>query len=106
MCENLKLLDTIPEFAILVGGRESLPAGDCFSDSAINIRENAVRKSVLEAIRQGEWDFEPEKVQENNYESTVAMPGTDEKLSVMAARVEAGLPLWHGSDRTEYDDES
>ena len=70
----------------------------------IAIVEHGARKSVLEAIRQGEWDFEPEKVQEINYDSTGAMPGSNEKLSVMAARVEAGLPLWHGSDRTEYDD--
>jgi hypothetical protein len=66
---------------------------------------NGVRKSVLEAIRQGMWDFEPEKVQEGLFDSTAAMPGTDEKLSVMAERVREGLPLWHGNDRTEYDDE-
>jgi hypothetical protein len=33
------------------------------------------------------------------------MPGTNEKLSVLAARVEAGLPLWNHNDRTEYDDD-
>ncbi len=61
-------------------------------------------KSVLEAIKQGEWGYEPEGVDEQNYASTHAMPGTNEKLSVMAARVEAGLPLWHGHDKTEYND--
>jgi len=61
-------------------------------------------KSVLEAIKQGEWSYEPEYISEDSFQSTVAMPGTNEKLSVMAARVEAGLPLWHGHDRTEYDD--
>ncbi len=61
-------------------------------------------KSVLEAIKQGEWSYEPERVDENRYDATTAMPGTDEKLTIMAARVEAGLPLWHGHDRTEYDD--
>ena len=64
-----------------------------------------MRKSVLEAIRQGEWDFEPEDVAEQNYDATVAMPGTDEKLSILAARVQAGLPLWHGDDRMDYDDD-
>ena len=61
-------------------------------------------KSVLEAIKQGEWSYEPESVDEASFQSTIAMPGTNEKLSVLAARVEAGLPLWHGLDRTEYDD--
>lgn len=61
-------------------------------------------KSVLEAIKQGEWSYEPESVDEECFSSTHAMPGTNEKLSVLAARVEAGLPLWHGHDRTEYDD--
>lgn len=63
-----------------------------------------MQKSVLDAIKQGEWSYEPESVEEDKFKSTLAMPGTDEKLSVLAARVEAGLPLWHGSDRTEYDD--
>ena len=61
-------------------------------------------KSVLEAIKEGEWGFEPERVDEDEFNSTHAMPGSNEKLSVLAARVEAGLPLWHGHDRTEYDD--
>ena len=65
-----------------------------------------MRKSVLEAIRLGQWDFEPENVQEVHFNSTGAMPGTDEKLSVMAKRIRDGLPLWHASDRTEYDDEN
>ena len=64
-----------------------------------------MQRSVLEAIRQGEWNYEPEKVEENQFKSTSAMPGTDEKLSVMAARVKAGLPLWHREDRIDYEDE-
>ncbi len=63
------------------------------------------RRNILDRIRQGEWDCEPESVEEGLYDATGAMPGTEEKLSVMASRVEAGLPLWHGCDRTEYDDE-
>jgi hypothetical protein len=31
------------------------------------------------------------------------MPGTDEKLEVLAERVRAGLPLWHGNDRTFFE---
>ena len=33
------------------------------------------------------------------------MPGTDEKLQVLAERVRSGLPLWHGEDRMDWDDE-
>lgn len=61
-------------------------------------------KSVLEAIKLGEWNFEPESIEEKRFDATRAMPGTDEKLEVLAARVRAGLPLWHGRDRTDYDD--
>jgi hypothetical protein len=63
-----------------------------------------VVKSVLEAIKQGVWDFEPETVEERSFSATRAMPGTDEKLEVLAQRVRAGLPLWHGHDRTDFDE--
>ena len=62
-------------------------------------------KSVLEAIKQGVWDFEPEAIEEKRFNATRAMPGTDEKLEILAERVRSGLPLWHGSDRTDYDDQ-
>ncbi len=62
-------------------------------------------KNVLDAIKLGEWDFEPDDVDDSHFDPTGAMPGTNEKLSVIAARVEAGLPLWNSDDRTEYDDE-
>lgn len=64
-----------------------------------------MRRSVLDAIKDGEWDYEPEKVAENSFDATQAMPGTEEKLGVLAARVEAGLPLWHQKDRTEYEEQ-
>ena len=63
-------------------------------------------KSVLEAIREGDWNFEPVTIEEKSFDATSAMPGTDEKLKVLAERVRAGLPLWHGQDRTEYDSEA
>ena len=62
-------------------------------------------QSVLDAIRMGVWDYEPEtKVEASEFDSTQALPGTDEKLGVLAARLEMGLPLWHPSDRRSYDD--
>ena len=63
-------------------------------------------KSVLEAIKQGVWDFEPDSVEEARFNSTRAMPGTDEKLEVLAERVRAGLPLWHGHDRIDFDEQA
>jgi hypothetical protein len=53
----------------------------------------------------GIWDYEPRHIEETSYDATEAMPGTQEKLKIMALRVQAGLPLWHRGDRTEYLDE-
>ena len=60
--------------------------------------------SVLDAIKLGIWDFEPEDKDRKSYEATHALPGTDEKLEVMARRVRQGLPLWHPGDRRTYDE--
>ena len=61
-------------------------------------------KSILDAISEGIWDYEPDEVSEEVFESTRALPGTGEKLEVLAARVQAGLPLWHNNDRLGFDD--
>ncbi len=60
--------------------------------------------SVLDAIKLGIWDFEPETVKSNDFDSTSAMPGTRQKLDILAERIREGMPLWHPSDRSEYDD--
>ncbi len=62
-------------------------------------------ESVLEAIKRGVWDYEPEE----DFPSfdnipTDAMPGTGQKLTILADRVQQGLPLWHPHDRRSYDD--
>jgi hypothetical protein len=62
-----------------------------------------VPNSVLDAIKMGVWDFEPEPTNTARYDPTQALPGTDEKLSILAERVRRGLPLWHPSDRLSYD---
>jgi hypothetical protein len=59
---------------------------------------------VLDAIREGNWSFEPEAVDRGNFDATRAIPGTNEKLRVLAERVRAGLPLWHERDRADYED--
>ena len=66
--------------------------------------EDAVFKNVLDAIREGDWFFEPTDVPSGQYEATRAIPGTEEKLAVLAARARAGLPLWHEADRADYED--
>lgn len=60
--------------------------------------------SVLEAIKMGIWDYEPTDKTSGDFESTNALPGTSEKLDILAARLEKGLPLWHPSDRRTFDD--
>jgi hypothetical protein len=62
-----------------------------------------VSKSVLDAIREGDWYFEPEDVDCSRFCATHAIPGTREKLDVLAARARAGLPLWHHEDRADYE---
>lgn len=61
-------------------------------------------KSVLEAIKEGEWDYEPRELDAEHFRPTHALPGTNEKLSVLAERIRRGEPLWHPSDRLTYDD--
>jgi hypothetical protein len=64
-----------------------------------------VPNSVLEAIKQGIWDYEPEENLAPDSDATRALPGTREKLDVLADRVRQGLPLWNPSDRICYDGE-
>ena len=66
--------------------------------------ETAVPNSVLDAIKLGIWDFEPEETENVEYDATKALPGTNEKLSVLARRIQEGLPLWHPQDRLAYND--
>jgi hypothetical protein len=61
-------------------------------------------RNVLDAIRDGDWYFEPADVGAENYPATSAIPGSREKLDILAQRVRAGLPLWHESDRADYED--
>ena len=61
--------------------------------------------SVLDAIKVGIWDFEPEEIEDEDFDATSAMPGTTAKLDVLAERVRNGLPLWNSQDRMDYDEE-
>ena len=61
-------------------------------------------ESVLDAIKMGIWDYEPENVERESFDSTHALPGTNQKLAILAERLQQGLPLWHDEDRRSYDD--
>lgn len=61
-------------------------------------------RSVLTAIEEGCWDYEPSEVPEDDYLSTEALPGSEEKLKLLAERLCEGLPLWHSGDRQSVDD--
>ncbi len=58
-------------------------------------------KSVLEAVKMGYWDFEPTVVDPSQFDASDAMPGSREKLEVLAERMASGLPLWHDADRMD-----
>ncbi len=60
-------------------------------------------KSVLEAIKMGIWDFEPAEVEFDKFDASDAMPGTREKLVILAERARKGLPLWHAFDRDDME---
>ena len=57
--------------------------------------------SVLDAIKLGLWDFEPEELPTSEFDPTEALPGSSEKLDVLAERIRRGQPLWHQSDRLD-----
>ena len=58
--------------------------------------------SVIEAIQQGIWDYEPDEAESREYDSTDALPGSDAKLSILAERLNEGKPRWHPEDRLSY----
>jgi hypothetical protein len=62
-----------------------------------------VRLSVLDAIKSGDWNYEPEETDaKEGFDSTSALPGSDQKLEVLAKRIQNGLPLWHPKDRLHH----
>jgi hypothetical protein len=63
-----------------------------------------VPNSVLDAIKLGIWDFEPQGHEQDDYEPTASLPGSGEKLAILSERVKDGFPLWHPQDRRTYDD--
>lgn len=61
-------------------------------------------KNVHEAIKLGNVNlFQPSDALPP--EATDALPGTEEKIAMLAERVEQGLPLYHPDDRRWYDED-
>ena len=58
--------------------------------------------NVFEAILKygHDEDFRPEVSTE--FEATTAPAGSAEKIETLRRRVEAGHPLWHTEDRSDY----
>jgi hypothetical protein len=68
-------------------------------------RRILVPRSLLEAIKLGNWEYEPAGQDATELPPTPAMPGSKEKLAILAERLRLGLPLWHESDRRTYNDQ-
>lgn len=59
-------------------------------------------RNVFEAISKFGHDEDFAPLETDEFEPTGAPAGSSEKLNVLAARVEQGLPLWHQEDREDY----
>jgi hypothetical protein len=62
-------------------------------------------KTVFEAVLEarshgGVPDFEP--LENDGFEPTLAVPGSEEKLDVLVGRIQVGNPLWHPDDRVDF----
>jgi hypothetical protein len=67
-------------------------------------RSHGVPISVLDAVKMGIWDYEPPRIDDRSFSETRAMPGSNEKLAILAERLRSGLPLWHPNDSRTYAD--
>ena len=59
-------------------------------------------RNVFDAILKygHDEDFYPEV--SNDFSSTDAPAGSEEKIEILRRRIELGLPLWHDEDRYDY----
>ena len=53
-----------------------------------------VANSLLEAVKMGLWYFQPHTVDYGELEASDAMPGTREKLDVLAEHLRRNMPNW------------
>lgn len=59
-------------------------------------------KNVFEAILKHGHDEEWLPEARQDFDATDAPAGSPEKIEILRKRIELGLPLWHESDRYDY----
>ena len=76
---------------------------DQIVNATLTSGDGIVPQSILDAIKSGNWNYDPDQnEQQDEFDSTNALPGSGKKLEVLADRIQAGLPLWHPEDRLTY----
>ena len=59
--------------------------------------------SILEAVKIGLWDFLPHMVDYDELEASDGMPGTREKLDILAEHLRRDVPIRHFDDFLDDD---
>jgi hypothetical protein len=59
-------------------------------------------RNVFEAILKFGHDEDFHPAPADDFEPTDAPAGSRAKISVLAERIQLGLPLWHDEDRSDY----
>ncbi len=87
--KNITIHETVQE---TIEPKESEP-----QEAAPLVKRYRTQRLALE-----EWDNTADQKPPDHFKPTDAVPGSAEKLEVLARRVELGLPLWHEKDRKDY----
>ena len=59
-------------------------------------------RNVFEAILECGHDEDFAPVETEQFTATEAPAGSQEKLEILARRIQMGVPLWHPEDRCDY----
>lgn len=59
-------------------------------------------RNVFEAILKYGHDEDFKPTESDDFSSTDAPAGSEEKIDILRKRVELGVPLWHDEDRCDY----
>ena len=55
--------------------------------------------SILEAVKMRLWDFQPLRIDYSEIEASDNMPGTREKLDILAEHLRRDAVIWDSDDR-------
>jgi hypothetical protein len=64
--------------------------------------EKFAMRNVFEAILECGHDEDFAPVETEQFTATEAPAGSQEKLEILARRIQMGVPLWHPEDRCDY----